>query len=255
MCTAFFALGLHPHYPLIIASNRDEFYARPANAVCLWGDPPTISGLDCKANGTWFAVSPQGRFSLVTNYRGGKTSADQVRSRGELPLLFVQGNDDQEKFLDHLRKIKHLYSPFSLVFGDRASIRYFSSPIGESGNIAEGLLGLSNAAPDVPWPKVVRGKAAMQHALALEDENELSTALFALLSSKDRASPNELPTTGIPQEQEEFLSSIFIASATYGTRASSVVLFGCDGAISFIEQGFGSGGKPLGETRIDCPVR
>lgn len=255
MCTAFFALGLHPHFPLIIASNRDEFYSRPAKAVRLWGDPPTISGLDCKANGTWFAVSPQGKFSLVTNYRGGKASADHVRSRGELPLLFVQGNDDQKGFLDQLRKIEHLYSPFSLVFGDSASISFFSSPNGESGNIAEGLVGLSNAAPDVPWPKVVQGKATMQRALAFEDESALTTGLFTLLSSKERAPFSELPATGIAREQEEFLSSIFIASVTYGTRASSVVLFSCDGAVSFIEQGFGSGGKPLGKTRIDYPVR
>lgn len=268
MCVAFFALGQHKDYPLIIASNRDEFYERPTREVRLWGTPPVISGLDLKAGGTWLAVSASSKFALVTNFRGAQRPRDSVLappglaeplsgapltetlSRGELPLLFVQAEVTPQRFINQLNTIRDSYNPFSIVFGDSKRISFYSSPTGESGSSTGGLVGLSNAAPDVLWPKVARGKQALQNALKHVKKSALVAELFTILSSKVRALPGELPITGISQGREEFLSSIFIASKTYGTRASSVVLCSLDGRVSFFERRFGPEGELLGESEI-----
>ncbi|NCT85719.1 MAG: NRDE family protein, partial [Comamonadaceae bacterium] len=36
MCLAAFALNAHPRFPLVIAANRDEFFARPAAPMAWW---------------------------------------------------------------------------------------------------------------------------------------------------------------------------------------------------------------------------
>ena len=42
MCLILLALRAHPEYPLVIAANRDEFYARPTAAAGLWEDSPRV---------------------------------------------------------------------------------------------------------------------------------------------------------------------------------------------------------------------
>jgi len=46
---------------------------------------------------------------------------------------------------------------------------------------------------------------------------------FEMLADTTRANDCRLPKTGVPVEFERVLSSVFIASENYGTRASSVV--------------------------------
>ncbi|MCH8177601.1 MAG: hypothetical protein IIC09_05300, partial [Proteobacteria bacterium] len=52
------------------------------------------------------------------------------------------------------------------------------------------------------------------------------------------AKANALPKTGVPLDIELLLSSRFIRSPDYGTRACSVVRFSRDSEISFVEQNF-----------------
>ena len=42
MCLILLAWRCHPHYPLVVAANRDEFYNRPAAAAHAWDDAPHI---------------------------------------------------------------------------------------------------------------------------------------------------------------------------------------------------------------------
>ena len=55
---------------------------------------------------------------------------------------------------------------------------------------------------------------------------------------------NELPDTGIGVELERVLSPALIVSPQYGTRASTAVLFGEDGSVSFAERTVLPGGDP-----------
>ena len=65
--------------------------------------------------------------------------------------------------------------------------------------------------------------------------------LLAILADRDQAADELLPQTGVAKEFERLLSSRFIHSTEYGTRASSVVLLAED-SVSFTEQNFDRSG-------------
>ena len=53
MCIIFAAVQQHPDYPLIIAANRDEFYARPTAPSSFWHThPDMLAGKDLSGGGT-----------------------------------------------------------------------------------------------------------------------------------------------------------------------------------------------------------
>ncbi|MDD2926456.1 MAG: hypothetical protein PHW99_14915, partial [Rhodoferax sp.] len=56
------------------------------------------------------------------------------------------------------------------------------------------------------------------------------------------AADADLPATGIPLELERVLSSAFIATPDYGTRACSVVRLEAD-RVQFLEQSFDASGQ------------
>lgn len=66
----------------------------------------------------------------------------------------------------------------------------------------------------------------------------LEKDLFALLADR-RVPPDEkLPSTGVGLEWERLLSPIFIESATYGTRSSTILMIGKNRRIRFVEKVF-----------------
>src|SRR4051812_50111198 len=61
MCTIITLFQAHPAYPLIIAANRDERYARPSSGPTALAAPPAVvAGRDLEFGGTWFGVNAQG---------------------------------------------------------------------------------------------------------------------------------------------------------------------------------------------------
>nr|CAD7398747.1 unnamed protein product [Timema poppensis] len=64
-------------YRVILASNRDENYTRPAQPLATWIDNPVImGGRDMepgKEGGTWLAMSLHGRISILLNILQGKS--------------------------------------------------------------------------------------------------------------------------------------------------------------------------------------
>ena len=90
MCLVLFALGMHPRYPLIVASNRDEYHNRPAAPIHRWKDYPNIiAGRDLEQSGTWMGVTESGRWAIVTNFREQKTTSNRKESRGNLTKNFL----------------------------------------------------------------------------------------------------------------------------------------------------------------------
>ena len=69
MCLVLIAYRKHPRYPLVLAANRDEFHARPAQELHWWHDGVRmLAGRDLQAGGTWLGLDAEGRMALVTNY-------------------------------------------------------------------------------------------------------------------------------------------------------------------------------------------
>ena len=233
MCLAAFAINASSRWPLVLASNRDEFFDRPALPLTSWQTATghaLISGRDVLAGGTWLGVTPGGRVALLTNVRE-PVVAKAPRSRGELTVRWLEGIDNAHRFVAGIDGA--LYGGFNLVMGDLTTGQWHSwsnRPDGARARGAQrlddGIYGLSNAALDTPWPKTLALKAAMVDALALNSKQSLEKALFTALSNQERAAIDQLPQTSVPPELEWALSSarVNIAERNYGTRCASVLV-------------------------------
>jgi uncharacterized protein with NRDE domain len=247
MCLILLAANAHPAYPLIIAANRDEAYSRGAAAAAFWDDHPDIfAGRDLERGGTWLGISRRGRFAAITNYRQGR-SADAERSRGELPREYLAGDAAPRVYVRSVADRAGEYNGFSLIVGAPDELWFYSNRGAAPQRITPGVHGLSNHLLDEPWPKVRRGVAELT-ALMGAGESELVASLLQLLADRAPAPDELLPSTGVALERERALSASFIEGATYGTRASTVLLVRADGGVLFIERRFGPGGADAGET-------
>jgi len=248
MCLIVFAWRPTHALPLIVAANRDEFHTRPSSPLAPWEDvPQIIAGRDLQAGGTWLGLGPDHRFAALTNIRapGAPTGS---HSRGELPERFLGGQLSPEAYLTELAGHLERYSGFNLLVGDRHQLWFLNSRVGKPEQLSAGIYGLSNAALDTPWPKLLRARAALHECI---DAPETET-LLQLLSDSQPADDAELPRTGVSHEVEKMLSSVFIASPDYGTRASTVLIRRADGSTSITERCYGPDG-PLGEVSISLP--
>ena len=81
-----------PEWPLIVAANRDEQYARPADPVTVLRERPrTLGGRDRLAGGTWLAVNEHGVVAGLTNQPMQRSPTR--RSRGAIPLELTECAD------------------------------------------------------------------------------------------------------------------------------------------------------------------
>ncbi|MEZ5539705.1 MAG: NRDE family protein [Pseudomonadales bacterium] len=240
MCLILFAWQSHPQYKLVVAANRDEFYARSSAPAHFWQDAPNIlAGRDLEQGGTWLGVTRNARFAAITNVRD-PSAPEGTHSRGHLVRDFLSSNQSPAQFITQLQNHLADYSPFNLLLGDGNALHYCNSN-GENFALQAGIYGLSNAALDTPWPKVEAGKQALTETLSdLEHES-----LFCLLADKTIASDDQLPNTGIPQWLEQKLSASFIHFDNYGTRCSSLVLQTHDHQTHFFERQFNEQGTAI----------
>jgi len=246
MCLIVFAWRPGHALPLIVAANRDEFYARPTQALAAWEDAPGVhAGRDLEAGGTWLGVGPQGRFAALTNIRDPGQPLGP-RSRGELVAGFLQGEFGVERYLDHVASRSALYSGFNLLVGDGRQLGYLHGREATPRLLQAGVYGLSNAGLDTPWPKLVKAREGLEGLLGAADPQRL----LALLADAEPAAESELPETGVGLVTEKLLSSVFIASQNYGTRASTVLIVDDQGKRRLIERSFGPFGGHLGEVEI-----
>lgn len=238
MCLILFAYRSHPRYGLILAANRDEFYDRPAAPARFWDtEPPILGGRDLKCGGTWLATARDGRFAAVVNYRDPAARRDDAPSRGDLVTGFLLGRASLDEYREILEGQAERYNGFTLLFGDSRHLFCLSNRGGASSPVQPGIHGISNHLLDTPWPKVVRGRQALENMLAHGAEPS-AEAMFSLLA--DRSMPDEslLPDTGIGPEWERLLAPVFISGSGYGTRCSTVVMIGYDGMATFMERTF-----------------
>src|SRR3954468_1894725 len=119
MCIILFAYKTHPRYRLIIAANRDEYYARPTVSADFWEDESEIlAGRDLERGGTWLGVTKGGRFAAVTNFRDPSAIVKDAPSRGHLVSDFLRGTDAPANYLKHIAAISASYNGFNLIAGD-----------------------------------------------------------------------------------------------------------------------------------------
>ncbi|ODJ93868.1 hypothetical protein BB779_21835 [Pseudomonas viridiflava] len=246
MCLIVFAWRPSQAQPLIVAANRDEFYARPTRPLSQWEDMPSVyAGRDLEAGGTWMGIGALGRFAAVTNIRDpGQTLG--LRSRGELVAKFLAGEQSPEDYVAEMAARASEYTGFNLLAGDAVQLYYLSSTNPTPRLLGEGVYGLSNAGLNTPWPKLLKARAALTDQL----DDPRPGPLLDLLKDPQPAADAELPETGVGLATEKLLSSVFIASPNYGTRASTVLIVNADGTRQMIEHSFGPQGGRLGEVEL-----
>jgi uncharacterized protein with NRDE domain len=243
LCLIVVAWRARADLPLVVAANRDEWRDRPAEAAHWWGDHPgLLAGRDLKAGGTWMGITRAGRFAAVTNFRDPSDKRSTARSRGGLVTEFLLGHEPPQPFLASLAAHVHDYNGFNLILGDGEGLYYYASREGAARAIEPGVHGLSNHLLDEPWPKVIRARAAMRHALADRDP---ALRLFDVLSDTEGAPDEELPDTGVGIELERRLAAPLITGVTYGTRASTVLKVAADGAVHLEERSRDENGDVL----------
>lgn len=231
MCLVAIAIEQGRRFPLVIAANRDEFRARPAQALEWWSPgvsaTPILGGRDLQSGGTWLGLTAAGRLALLTNVRDPSRNDPDAPSRGDIVPLWLRGDLPIDKFWMRVALAGH--NGFNLIAADLADGEcwWAANSGGLPQRLERGLWGLSNASLDTPWPKVEALKRELGDAIAAaSDADALATRLLDALGNRDTAPDAALPHTGVPHDWERALSAAFIdmPEAGYGTRCSTVLL-------------------------------
>lgn len=236
MCLILLEWNPDGDYPLTVLANRDEFHDRPARQAHFWEDRPDIlAGRDEKEGGTWMGVTVGGRFAAVTNYRSPRDMQPGRRSRGELPVGFLDSRLRSDGYLEGVLAEGDAWAGFNLLLFDGMDLVWGSNR-SDAGvvRLEPGIHGLSNALLNTPWPKVEAGKAALKHLL--RDDDYIENGWLQVLADTGVAADASLPETGVGLDKERMLSARRIISPGYGTRCSTLVRLSWDGSVELIEK-------------------
>jgi uncharacterized protein with NRDE domain len=178
MCLVALALDQSRRFPLVLATNRDEFFNRSSARLAWWSPgadrPDILGGRDLEAGGTWLGLTAQGRLGLVTNVRNSSAKDPAAPSRGAIVQRWLAGDLSSDRFWMHTALSGH--NGFNLIAADfvRGECFWASNADAQPMRLERGLYGLSNASLDTPWPKVTALKARVSDAI------EASTSVDAL---------------------------------------------------------------------------
>jgi uncharacterized protein with NRDE domain len=252
MCLAIIALNCLTDWPLIVIANRDELHSRPTLPAQPWTDAKDIlGGRDLNAGGTWLGMTATGRFALLTNYREPGRNDPQAPSRGQLTDQYLRGDSCAMKYVQDLQKRSHAYNGFNLLVGDASGVWYCSNR-GEvpTQQLDVGVIGISNASLDTPWPKLCRTKRAVSELISDKKypERFKPDSFFEIMLDTRTACTHTLPETGVGLEREKLLSSPFIMNTHYGTRCTTLIMRRADGLVRFQEKRFNAQGVENGES-------
>ncbi len=227
MCIVALAWQVLDECPVMLISNRDEFYHREARPLAHWQDSPIYAGQDIEQGGTWLGLTEQGRWAVVTNYREVGQQQKFATSRGDLVKDFLLSELSPIRYMQALEQTQQDYAGFNLIVGDRQQAVYMSNR-GEAPQVlAKGVYVVSNTTMSEHWQKTAHlRKRFTQELLPLMQlaQIELSDQLqltWDILEDERKVNNDLLPDTGVGQEMEELLSSSFIRSPIYGTRCSN----------------------------------
>ncbi len=236
MCLIVLAWEASPTTRLVVAANRDEFFARRAAPAAWWADAPDVlAGRDLEAGGTWLGVTRKGRFAALTNFRDALApKKDGAPSRGALAADFLRGDVAAADYVAAIQLGADRYHGFNLLVSDSEELWSFSNVEGDPVRLGSGLRGLSNHLLETPWPKVTAARSRLEAALrASRGGEDLERRLLHLLADRTTAPDGALPATGLLLDRERALSAAFVQLPGYGTRASTALVVGTDGRARF----------------------
>jgi uncharacterized protein with NRDE domain len=150
-------------------------------------------------------------------------------SRGELVVNCLNSPLRLKDWFNALIPEALNYSGFNLIAGELSTreVRYFSNRDSQHRRLTAGCFALSNGNVDDNWPKMQQLQNQLQQHI--RDNRVNSHKLFDLLFQPTPFSNERLPNTGVPENLEQSLSSIFVPTIAiegrdYGTRSSTLML-------------------------------
>lgn len=254
MCILFIAVEQHPKFPLIIAANRDEFYKRPTTASHFWQDKDKlVAGKDLEAGGTWMGMTRTGNISALTNIRAPDMLKEDAKSRGSLVYDFLMDEEKKQQYVSYLHASRNEFNGYNLLFGKWNDLAVYNNHEDSLQYLHPGFYGLSNANLNSPWPKINKGVQALKDYCknhdAIDDEQ-----LFQLLRNEEKAQDHLLPVTGVPEQWEKQLSSIFINVEGYGTRSSTLLCIDNDNEVYWHERSWNDKAQHIGDKKFNFTI-
>jgi uncharacterized protein with NRDE domain len=228
VCLLIAISGVIDDAPLLVAANRDEFYAREAVPMTVLRDtgPRVLGGRDQVAGGTWMAVNQQGVVAALTNKpaEGGRDPAK--RSRGEIPMLLA-AQPSAAAAADALRATftPREFNPCWVLVGDRRDL-YYVDMTGrgelESQRLPPGVHILENKPLGDPSAKVEHVRRLLGDCRSRSAETVIRS-LGAIVA--DHVMPLPAADTSETAERQARVSASCVHTDLYGTRSSMLV---CD---------------------------
>ena len=239
MCLVLLYFQVHPQLPLVVAANRDEYYARRSSGVArLASSPRIVGGRDLERGGTWMGAAEGGLFVGLTNRRTLGPPEAALRSRGEIVMSALHAGSvaGVEALLAQVDA--RSYNPFNLVFGDARALRVAYGREGDATvrvqALAPGLHVLGNDTLDAPSWKT-RHATELATPLAELPWFELAPALHRLLGDHALPPPDatDEPPPWMDRDLARHLQAICVHTPTYGTRSATLAAIGGDGVVHY----------------------
>ena len=196
---------------LILAANRDEYYERPTKSMHWWEPEKILAGKDLQAGGTWLAVSDDGRFAAITNYKELINGKADLKTRGELVSNYITSKGLSS--IDYLENIKGInYAGFNLLLGDKEGIHYFSNRTEEIDKLEPGIHAVGNLLLNSQTKKSIKVKNQFKELL---QTNPDEVALMEFMK-RDSGDLSDLDMAGFKETEHEEIPYRFIKSDVYG---------------------------------------
>jgi uncharacterized protein with NRDE domain len=218
MCTLILLDRVVPQIPVIAATNRDEFFARPAVAPALIPGagrrPACVAPRDLDAGGSWMGVNARRLFVGLTN-RPVAAKPLGARSRGLLVLDALAQSSAEAVVSETERQESVRYAPFNLLSADgNETWLVRRTHEGQTARALDpGIHVVCNRDPEDPSSEKVRRieKEVAGIELGLPPDRLLQELFRVLRSHPSGSNPFENPC---------------VHTAEYGTRSSSVLFVG-----------------------------
>uniref|UniRef100_A0A1L8DWA9 Putative transport and golgi organization 2 n=1 Tax=Nyssomyia neivai TaxID=330878 RepID=A0A1L8DWA9_9DIPT len=252
MCILFFIANANPSsdgYKLILASNRDEFYGRPALPASAWTEnhPYVFGGRDMepgREGGTWLALGSRNgitKIGALLNITGEKRNPNAL-GRGPIVADYVKGDLTNCQYAEKLIENPKIYNSFNLVsveFGKtNAKILHTSNAPPGNVEFSEGEVhGFGNSPHTIPLQKVIHGKEKFRNVLKSAGRANLVQELMEFLKDGERHWPDDELSRRAPKWAEK-LSSVCVNMPVegYGSRTRSVILINGQNQMDFYEE-------------------
>ncbi len=218
MCTLILLDRVVPEFPVVVAANRDEFFARPAAPPARFvpgdGRLAFVAPQDLVAGGTWMGVNSKGLFVGLTN-RPVAARDPAARSRGLLVVDALGQHSAAAAAEELARACEQRTSPFNLLAADGAEtwLARWQGDRLETRRLSPGIHVVCNRDPDDASSRKVR-------------------RIEALLSELDPAGGLERLLVGLARvlgghpDSSNSLENPCVHTAEYGTRSSAVLAVG-----------------------------